>query len=65
MRWKYIDKDPKEGTIRTRHKFLLLPQCIDGEWRWLERASWVEEYTWHTNSHGIYKPDWITIRWKD
>lgn len=65
MRWKHIDKDPEEGTIRIRCKFLLLPSCIDNEWRWLERATWKEKYVWHTTSVGIYRPEWVPIRWED
>lgn len=65
MRWKDVDKDPEEGAIRIRRKFLLLPTCIDGEWRWLERATWREEYMWYTVCMGIYTIEWVPIGWED
>jgi hypothetical protein len=37
MRWK--ERTPPEiGDRRTVLRFLLLPKCICGEWRWLEFA---------------------------
>lgn len=35
MRWK----SPGYHDTKTKKKFLWLPLCIDGEWRWLERAT--------------------------
>ena len=29
--------------MRFRRGFLWLPCCLEGEWRWLEMAGWVEE----------------------
>jgi len=34
----------KEGARRIRTGFLLFPKCIQGQWRWLEYASWEEIY---------------------
>lgn len=34
MKWKAN----QEGDKRVIKRFLLLPRCIKGEWRWLERA---------------------------
>lgn len=40
MRWKKTFKTiPKEGDVRTRRKFLLLPHTFDGETKWLEMAT--------------------------
>ena len=29
---------------RTKRRFLLLPKCIGGQWRWLEWATWRERH---------------------
>lgn len=40
MRWKVKELHDQ----RTRTRFLFLPLVIKNEARWLETASWVEEY---------------------
>ena len=40
MRWS----SPKEGSQRKITKFLLFSMLIDYEWRWLEKATYIEEY---------------------
>jgi len=35
-------KHPKHGDVRVITKFLLFPKCINGEWRWLEWATFKE-----------------------
>ncbi len=42
MRWK--DNSPKSGDTRNVCSFLLFPLKIDRETRWLEHATWKEEY---------------------
>ena len=54
MRWS----DPKTGTMRERSGFLWLPIQIGGEARWLERATWVEEWM----GPGFW---WVRRRWVD
>jgi hypothetical protein len=45
MRWKAKDNFyPKYGARRMVTKFLLFPKEMEGEWRWLETASWMKEY---------------------
>lgn len=49
MRWK----QPLEGQRDVRRSFLWWPKTIDGETRWLERASWVVEWVQsHTGRYG-------------
>jgi hypothetical protein len=50
MRWRR----PKRGDKRVRRKFLWFPLELDGETRWLERASWDEEYG---------TTMWFPLRW--
>jgi hypothetical protein len=50
MRWGR--RGPDLGDRRVRHGFLHLPMCIDGEWRWWERATWLEVFgytRWHAH----------------
>lgn len=66
MRWK-LKPDPEEYSRRTVRRFLLLPTRLrvnsDAfapvlEWRWLERAEIVQQYT----SLGR---EWFDIHWKE
>jgi hypothetical protein len=43
MRWK-IESDPYIGQERIIKKFLLFPKEIKNEVRWLEQATYKEEY---------------------
>lgn len=54
MRWR----EPQNGAERTRTAFLLWPREIRGEWRWLETATWVEEWM----GDGFW---WVDRRWVD
>ena len=54
MRWC----DPVIGGERVRTAFLLLPKRIGDETRWLETATWVEE--WMGPGHW-----WVGRRWVD
>jgi len=51
---KWFSNPPKSGDLRVRAKFLLFPKRIGVETRWLEWASWVEEYY----------VDWEVAFWK-
>ena len=44
-------------------RFLLLPKCIGGEWRWLEWAGWIEHHHGPTElcEHGW----WEAQEWTD
>lgn len=42
MRWK--QRHTESGTIRIVTKFLLLPKALNGETRWLEKATWERKY---------------------
>ena len=61
MRWSTRAGLP-DGHMRLRRAFLWLPKLINGQWRWLERATWKEKF-----SHGgIYCEDhWNDICWAD
>lgn len=58
MRWQVTGI--KVGARRVRDGFLLLPRTIGGEARWLERATWGEEYT-----SGYEWLGWEPICWLD
>jgi len=49
----------REGSRRVRTAFLWLPRTIDYEERWLERATWEEEYL--ERNPGYFKG----VRWID
>jgi len=40
MRWKL----PEKGSDRIRKGFLFKPRCMNGEYRWLEFATWIQYY---------------------
>lgn len=43
----------KTPYMRIRRAFLLFPKCLDGEWRWLEWATWEE----------LPSTDYLGCRW--
>jgi hypothetical protein len=46
MRWKEkIKVYPKNRDKRIISRFLILPMCLDGEWRWLEKIKIEQVYT--------------------
>ena len=60
MRWQskalgWFDRDQK----RIQHKFLFIPRCINGAWRWLECAMWEEKV--ELFAAGQYK--WFATKW--
>jgi hypothetical protein len=65
MKWlKRTRKDkpsPHQTKERTILRFLFIPKCIKGEWRWLEFAYIYQVYT-ITDSCDM---GWINIRWID
>lgn len=57
MRWA---KAPFTGE-RTRTGFLWLPRCIDGDVRWLERATWDERFEYPVSfDDGAF---WRPVKW--
>jgi hypothetical protein len=40
MRWN----EKKVGETRVKTRFLVIPKKINGKWRWLEVATWHDEY---------------------
>jgi hypothetical protein len=69
MRWKLKPKlppsFPEYGQQRLRCQFLWSPLQIDGETRWMENASIVEQYQKRAyRTLGDYPTDgWVPIRW--
>lgn len=62
----YKDKKtrPSSGSTRRVTKFLCFPKRIDGETRWLETATWEEEWGVPVFDEG-YGPRgfWCATRW--
>lgn len=54
---------PSIGAIRIRKGFLLIPKQINGEFRWLEIATWKEEYGEFPNGWSDW--GWKAIGWVD
>ena len=60
MRWRnQPNKGPNLWDTRIVTRFLLLPKCKNGEWRWLEKASWNQVYA------ECYSEDFHYGSWKD
>lgn len=62
MKWKPKYKkwdNIKIGDTRNTTKFLLFPLSINGEWRWLEKATYkqecVEEMNYASMDYGYHK----------
>ena len=53
MRWKH----PQKFDLRTKTAFLWLPKRIYGETRWLETATWEEQFN-YTRGGYAWKPRW-------
>ena len=57
---------PEIGDRRTKTKFLFFPKEINKEIRWLERATWVEEWKKHRNSNSLPEiTKWSAVKWKN
>ena len=65
MKWNKKE-EPDVGTVRTRTVFLVLPKEIAGKWRWLETATFTEEYT--SCAGGLLEGElhsWTAKEWVD
>lgn len=51
MKWRVTEL----GTKRKKNRFLFWPLKIGDEWRWLEKASWEEQYLTHHGSYGPFR----------
>lgn len=65
MRWNCapIMTRPCEGDTRIVEKYILLPCCLDGQWRWLEKCLVVQEYRFMDFGDGIAPVGFYT--WRD
>lgn len=55
MRWKERSR-PRQWDERIVSAFLYIPVKLDGEWRWLEKATWQEMYGFR---------GWVEMAWLD
>jgi len=53
-----------EGATREKTRFLIIPKMIKNEIRWMERATWKEEYKRRTKEVGVV-PRWKARYWID
>ena len=58
MRWK-AEKVIHHNDIRAITKFLLIPRCLNGEWRWLERATIKQRFHCGYDDHQWENEEWI------
>jgi hypothetical protein len=59
------ERAPALGEIRVIYRrFLWLPKYINGEIRWLERASWSEKYI-SVGSYEYQVVKWMKLAWVD
>lgn len=56
---RFIKTTYKGGQLRERTWFLIFPKTINGETRWLEKATWTEKY--HIGWDGGF---WFFDSWK-
>lgn len=64
MRWPERRKT-QTGDTRIRAKFLLLPKTVNGETRWLEKATWLEEYDGSWKHYDLGFGEWRGVEWLD
>jgi hypothetical protein len=57
MKWQKKQR-PSYGETRTKTGFLWFPVCLEGEWRWWERATWEERFS-YASLLGWEKEKWV------
>lgn len=57
MRWK-AKPTPKHKDTRVIKKFLLIPYCLENEWRWLEIAYILQQYCYYD----YIAPMWVDLK---
>lgn len=59
MKWNSIPI-LEDGRV-TITEFLIFPKCINGEWRWLEKATYITYRNWnyYTDSYFYHDIEWI------
>jgi len=62
MKWKAKPK-PKVDDTRKKTRFLFFPKCLDNEWRWLEKATWIQEYTLLYPETAWWDISWLNKSW--
>lgn len=61
---KWYKEHPSPGHIRKRTRFLFFPKNIEGEIRWLEKATWVEKYYTYQGMTGVHG-GWQAMFWSE
>jgi len=62
MKWKRKPKN--NGTnLRRKKRFLFWPKCINDEWRWWEKAEWMEKYISFVSGNGSKIKYWESDFW--
>ncbi|UGO51262.1 hypothetical protein PQE72_gp181 [Bacillus phage vB_BanS_Skywalker] len=64
MRWK-SNKPQHHGQHRHKTKFLLFPKKIGDEWRWLERATYLQKVERIYLGYYDSKLTWEDVKWID
>lgn len=62
MRWKDRYVQPFLGHKRVIERFLLFPRSIENEYRWLEKAKILQEYSY---TGGLGSAQYIDKEWID
>ena len=52
---------PRQGQHRIVHTFLIIPLCIDHKCKWMEKASYIEEYQLTGTIEPSYQ--WVPSKW--
>lgn len=67
MRWLKDPLKPRHGERRSRRGFLFWPRCFDGEYRWLEFVTIVQEVRRIDNFGEMRRTVhvWHTVGWAD
>lgn len=63
MRWE-AKTQQQDDYHRTKERFLLLPKCIAGEWRWLEQARWAQMMIRRRFPNGACFDVWEDTEWQ-
>lgn len=60
----FLSQEFHKDAVHTVTKFLWLPTCVEGEWRWLETAT-IERIAWPKEKWYGTKFYWLNIGYED
>ena len=65
MCWLANPLKNRSGEKRQITEFIIFPKCLNGEWRWLEKATYEQVVKPEFDYFGMYKYHWVSTKWID